>query len=205
MYMTWIWIISIIATLYLAEQKKLGVGGFLALSIFTGPLAVIIALLLPAKNVPPTDGIQGVNNLQDAKRQLQDIKYSLYALEEKTKNLEQLIVRLSGVSGDIQAVHEKTVEPVVEQVARPEPVRVYETSAPVKRADMELDFGRNWLNKIGIAVLALGVAFLISYSFKYFGPFLKIAFGYVVGGALFFAGLKLESKEKFLNYGRVLL
>ena len=205
MYMTWIWIISIIATLYLADQKKLGVGGFLALSIFTGPLAVIIALLLPAKNVPSTDGIQGVNNLQDAKRQLQDIKHSLYALEEKTKNLEQLIVRLSGASEDIQAVNEKRVEPVVEQVVRLEPGPVQVTSTPVKRADIELDFGRNWLNKIGIAVLALGVAFLISYSFKYFGPFLKIAFGYVVGGALFFAGFKLEAKEKFLNYGRVLL
>ncbi len=205
MYMIGVWIISIIATLYLVEQKKFGVGGFLALSIFTGPLAVIIALLLPAKNVPSIDGIQGVNNLQDAKRHLQDIKYSLYALEEKTKNLEQLIVRLSGISEEIQAVSEKRVELVVEPVVRLESGPTQVTSTPVKRADMELDFGRNWLNKIGIVVLALGVAFLISYSFKYIGPFLKIAFGYVVGGALFFAGLKLEAKEKFLNYGRVLL
>ena len=49
------------------------------------------------------------------------------------------------------------------------------------------------------------MAFLISYTFKYFGPFLKIAFGYLVGGALFFAGIKLEAKERLMNYGRALL
>jgi len=205
MFMPWIWIASIIATIYLAEQKKLGVGGFLVLSIFTGPLAVIIALLLPAKNASQNGGLPGVNNLQDAKRQLQDIQFSLYALEEKTKNLEKLIARLSGGEVGTVVVEEQKIEPIVEDVARPELVRVEETSATVKRADMELDFGRNWLNKIGIVVLALGVAFLISYTFKYFGPFLKIAFGYVVGGALFFAGFKLETKEKFVQYGRVLL
>ena len=46
---------------------------------------------------------------------------------------------------------------------------------------------------------------MISYSFKYFGPFLKIAFGYLVGGGLFIAGIKLEVKDKLMNYGRALL
>ena len=202
---SWIWIVSIVATLYLADQKRLGVGGFLVLSIFTGPLAVIVALLIPAKNIPQTDRTSGVDNLEDAKRRLQDIQYSLYALEQKTKNLEQLIVKLSGANADVSVADEKKVESVVEPVVQPVPVHVQEEKDSDKKSDMELDFGRHWLNKIGIVVLALGVAFLISYSFKYFGPFLKIAFGYVVGGALFFAGFKLEAKEKLMNYGRVLL
>ena len=79
--MTWVWVVSIIATLYLAEQKSLGVGGFLVLSIFTWLLAVIIARLLPARDVHPTDSMQGVNNLRDAKRQLQDIRHSLGLLQ----------------------------------------------------------------------------------------------------------------------------
>ncbi|MEI8012284.1 MAG: DUF2339 domain-containing protein, partial [Candidatus Omnitrophota bacterium] len=206
MYMLWSWFISIIVTLYLADQKKLGMGGFLALSIFTGPLAVLIAMFSPAKSDPLSAGISGGDNLKDAKRQLQDIKYSLCALEEKIKDLELLIQRLEHAGGDIHVADAKTVEPsLVAQVVRLKPDVLLETGTPFKQADMELDFGRHWLNKIGIAVLALGVAFLISYSFKYFGPFLKIAFGYVVGGTLFFVGFKLEAKEKFLHYGRVLL
>ena len=173
---SWIWIVSIVATLYLADQKRLGVGGFLVLSIFTGPLAVIVALLIPAKNIPQTDRTSGVDNLEDAKRRLQDIQYSLYALEQKTKNLEQLIVKLSGANADVSVADEKKVESVVEPVVQPVPVHVQEEKDSDKKSDMELDFGRHWLNKIGIVVLALGVAFLISYSFKYFGPFLKIAF-----------------------------
>jgi|GEM_PF-584049 len=212
MSMLGIWIVSIIATLYIADQKKLGALGFFILSILLGPIAVLIVLILPAENIRQREDIQGVNNLEDAKQQLRGIQHSLYALEEKTKNLESLLAKLSGSGVEVSASSEKEIrsvaEPVerlAEPIERPEVGVALEAIVPVKRTDMELDFGRNWLNKIGIVVLALGVAFLISYSFKYFGPFLKIAFGYLVGGALFFTGLKLEAKEKFMNYGRVLL
>ena len=240
MLMVYVWVISMIVTGFLAEQKKLGVGGFLVLSIFTGPLAVIIVLLLPARDVQQTYSVRGVNNYEDAIRQLQDLQLSLFALEEKAKNLETLIAKLSGTSGGGTASQEKSEGLVADVILQSGPatsqehtgsskesamaisgdkktttvqgpfleigpVRTQEQEGAGRGSDMELDFGRNWLNKIGIVVLALGVAFLISYTFKYFGPFLKIAFGYGVGGALFLAGLKLEAKEKFMNYGRVLL
>jgi hypothetical protein len=51
----------------------------------------------------------------------------------------------------------------------------------------------------------MGVAFLISYTFKYFGPFVKILTGYLVASALFVAGFKLEKKGEYLYYGRTLL
>lgn len=205
MFMTLVWIASIIAAVYLADLKKRGVGSFFFLSIITGPLAVIILLMLPAKNADRADDVSGAFTLQEARRRLGDIQFSLCALQEKTKNLESLIARLSKADANVPVANDKVVEPVVSHAAQLESVRVHEEGGPAKRSDMELDFGRNWLNKIGVVVLALGVAFLISYSFKYFGPFLKIVFGYAVGGALFFAGLRLEAKEKFMKYGRVLL
>ena len=104
MWIVWIWIVSIIATKYLAEQKKLRVRGFFLLSIFTWPLAASIVLLLPAKKNHQSDSIHGVINFQDTKRQLQDIQFSLSALEQKTKNLEQLIARLSNVGADMPVI-----------------------------------------------------------------------------------------------------
>ena len=49
------------------------------------------------------------------------------------------------------------------------------------------------------------MGFLISYTFKHFGPFFKILFGYLVSAALFYIGFKLEAKERFINFGRGLL
>jgi len=205
MLIVWAWIISIIVTIYIAGQKKLAVGGFLFLAFLTGPLAVIIVLLFPEKKTPAPNAMAEVNTFQDAKHQLQNIRCSLYALEERIKNLESLVARLSGTSVAVSTVEEKRVDPVPEYDIKSKPVIAKASADVVKKSDMELDFGRNWLNKIGIVILALGVAFLISYSFQYFGPLLKIAFGYLVGGLLFFAGVKSEAKEKFVNYGRVLL
>ena len=46
-----LWILSIIVTLYIADRKKLGVVGFFFVSLFIGPLAVIIVLLMPSREV----------------------------------------------------------------------------------------------------------------------------------------------------------
>ncbi len=74
-----------------------------------------------------------------------------------------------------------------------------------KQRDMELNFGRYWLNKIGVIVFTLGIGFLISYTFKYFTPVLKISFGYLVCAVLFGLGIQLEKKKKLMHFGRVLL
>ena len=200
---TSIWCISIIATLYLADQKKLGAWLFFALAVFTGPLAVLIALVLPSKKDPLDVVVPGAHDLQDARRQLGELQRSLRALDVRAKNLEMLMGKLAEGGAAIQAVDVRNNVVSVKE-GLPEEVAVADEN-PVRPADMELDFGRNWLNKIGIAILAMGVAFLISYSFQYFGPFVRVTFGYLVGGAIFLVGLRLESKEKFMAYGRVLL
>ncbi len=206
MFMAWIWIASIIATMYIADQKKLSVVGYFFISLLTGPLAVIIVLLMSSRKAQLGSNLYEVNSLQEATRQLRDLQYSMYAQEEKIKNLEILINKLSGLPANTSLEKETKLQTMVVKPAQVPTVETQEPpSASVKKSDMELDFGRNWLNKIGIVVLALGVAFLISYTFKYFGPFLKIVFGYAVGGALFFAGIKLEAKDKLMKYGRALL
>ncbi len=201
-----LWIASIIATLYIADQKKLGLVGYFFLSLFTGPLAFMIVLLVSSRASQPDLNNYNVPSLDDARRQLRDLQTSLWAQEEKIKQLEILINKLSGPTAEapLVKVFVPDAKPAAE-VLPSRPIALQDSPVPIKRPDMELDFGRNWLSKIGIAVLALGVAFLISYSFKYFGPFLKIAFGYMVAGGIFYAGIKLEAQEKLKNYGRALL
>lgn len=206
--MAFIWVVSIIATLIIADQKRLGVGGYFVLALLTGPLAVIIVLLVSSQNTGT------VNNLQDARKQLNDLKYSLSALQQKINSLELFINKLAGQEAVVKEKIEirdftedkvKKSERIDDRVV-PLSLEKKEMDAGLeKTADMELNFGRNWLNKIGIVIFTLGMGFLISYTFKYFGPFFKIIFGYLVGAILFFIGFKLETKEKLVNFGRALL
>ncbi|MCM8823531.1 MAG: DUF2339 domain-containing protein [Candidatus Omnitrophica bacterium] len=65
--------------------------------------------------------------------------------------------------------------------------------------------GKFWLNKIGIILFSLGVAFLFTYAFTHLEPFAKILLGYLIAGTLFILGVKFEKIDRFINYGRVLL
>lgn len=88
----------------------------------------------------------------------QFIKEEFRRLEEKISPNEEVVK--SQIAEDSYA-KEKIVE--IQQVV---------TSS--KSNDIELNFGRNWLNKIGIVIFTLGMGFLISYTFKYFGPFFTV-------------------------------
>ena len=144
-------------------------------------------------------------SLQEARRQLEIVTQILHAQQEKLRNLEIQINKLSSVPAPVAIEKEIKIKEITPQAVVMIKDQIKQAPIHVKKSDMEMDFGRNWLSRIGIAVLALGVAFLISYSFKYFGPFLKIGFGFLSGGALFYAGVKLETRERMMHYGRALL
>lgn len=78
-----IWIVSIIATLIIADQKKLNVGGYFLLSLLTGPLAVLIILLVSPQKMK-------VDDSQDIRQQLRDLNNSFFVLQRKVNSLETL-------------------------------------------------------------------------------------------------------------------
>jgi len=136
------------------------------------------------------------------KNELEAIKKNFSTLENKINSLE---TRLNALWGE----EKPEAIPLVKEEARQEaPIKeVIPVSSKPSNKDLEADLGRFWLNKAGIVIFTLGIGFLISYSFKYFNPtpLMKVVFGFLVSAVLFFFGLKLEKKEKFSNYGRVLL
>src|SRR5712672_2683130 len=58
--------------------------------------------------------------------------------------------------------------------------------------DLEETLGTDWLNKLGIVILVLGVAFFLAYELKTLGPVGKVLVGYAVSAVLLGAGVWIE-------------
>src|SRR5579862_1168708 len=94
------------------------------------------------------------------------------------------------------------VEPV--PVPRP-PVTVAAPPAPRSSEEWEALLGGNWLNKIGVFVLVVGIALALGYSFTEFGPLGRVSIGIVVSLAMLVSGALVESKERYRVFARGLL
>lgn len=63
--------------------------------------------------------------------------------------------------------------------------------------DLEETLGTNWLNKIGISILVLGIAFFLAYQIRTLGPAGKVLVGYLVSAAMLAAGVWFERHERY--------
>jgi uncharacterized membrane protein len=63
--------------------------------------------------------------------------------------------------------------------------------------DLEEMLGTNWLNKLGIVILVLGVAFFLAYQLKTLGPAGKVLVGFVASGILLGAGIWFERTARY--------
>ena len=68
--------------------------------------------------------------------------------------------------------------------------------------DIEQALGGNWLNKIGIILLVLGVASFLAYQLRQVGPAGKVLVGVLVSAALLGGGIFLERKPGYRILGR---
>ena len=78
-------------------------------------------------------------------------------------------------------------------------------SHPETRAaslSLEERLGANWLNKLGIGILVIGVAFFLAYELQTWGPVGKVICGYAVGLALLAGGVWLERKPTYRIFAR---
>jgi hypothetical protein len=62
---------------------------------------------------------------------------------------------------------------------------------------LEEILGRNWLNKIGIVLIVLGVAYFGIKELGQLGPWGKVALSYVISFALLGGGIFLEKRERY--------
>src|SRR5439155_8611138 len=69
----------------------------------------------------------------------------------------------------------------------------------------EVTIGGSWLNRIGVALLVIGIAFALGYSLTVLGPAGKAALATAVSLALLAGGVALERREAYRFYGRGLI
>jgi hypothetical protein len=67
---------------------------------------------------------------------------------------------------------------------------------------LEETLGANWLNKIGIAILVIGVAFFLAYKLQTWGPGGKVLCGFAVSIALLGGGVWIERKPTYRIFAR---
>jgi len=63
--------------------------------------------------------------------------------------------------------------------------------------DIEEMLGTNWLNKLGIILLVLGVAFFLSYELKAMGPAGKVLVGFITAAVMLGAGIFFERRDRY--------
>ncbi|MGB2630873.1 MAG: DUF2339 domain-containing protein [Candidatus Omnitrophota bacterium] len=65
----------------------------------------------------------------------------------------------------------------------------------------EIALAIKWFNKLGLLAVVVGIALLISYSFQFLTPALKILIGYASGGIMIALGTYLEKKKNLSAFG----
>lgn len=90
---------------------------------------------------------------------------------------------------------------------RPSLLAVWSQRAREQMAGEEWEavLGGSWLNRIGIAVLVIGVALFLGYSLRYMGPLGRVATGLVVSLALLIGGVSLEQVQRYTLFAKPLL
>ena len=87
--------------------------------------------------------------------------------------------------------------PLSEPATATQAAAARKTSRLKSALDVEEKLGTNWLNKLGVGLLVLGLAFLTSYQLKNLGPLGKVLLGFALSGAMLGAGVWFERKERY--------
>jgi uncharacterized membrane protein len=71
--------------------------------------------------------------------------------------------------------------------------------------EWEAVVGGNWLNKLGVLVLVIGIALLLGYEFTHVGPAGRVAIGMAVGLTMLIGGVFIERKSAYAIFARGLI
>lgn len=71
--------------------------------------------------------------------------------------------------------------------------------------EWEAVVGGNWLNKLGVLVLVIGIALLLGYEFTHVGPAGRVATGMAVGVVMLIGGVLIERKPGYAIFARGLI
>jgi len=85
------------------------------------------------------------------------------------------------------------------------PAKSTPASAREFSSQIEETLGKNWLNKLGIIALVIGISLFLAYKFPSLSNPAKIALGYFVGLLILGTGVYLEQSDRYRVFARALI
>lgn len=145
-------------------------------------------------------------NLEEELKQLQTLIRSErpepapHRLPEPTAEQVPPVVQMTG--GPPRPTVEPTPKPVKTPVAIPPPpppvfLAEPEGFSPRKLLNLEETLGANWLNKLGIIILVIGIALFLTYEVREMGPAGKVLVGFAASATMLGAGVFFERREQW--------
>lgn len=156
--------------------------------------------------------------LRDLHRQVDELVHQHNLFREKIEKLQNVIFELrlqdqapSSSSKRVQTTSENlppppaTTAPVADIPTPPPPQKPAPEVAPAAKTPWEEFVGSNLLNKVGIAILVIGVAFGVKYSIDHslIDDLTRIILGYISG--IILAGIAIRLKKNYRYFSAVLL
>jgi hypothetical protein len=150
--------------------------------------------------------------IEDLRGKIEDLQRRHRQFHQEIETLQRAIVQLQQNDAPVKAAIVPTPDINVEpKIIAPPPVATPAVTTkpflPKKKTNSALEdfIGTNLLNKVGIAILVLGIAFGAKYSIDHelINPLTRIILGYVAGIALVIIAIRLKKKHE--NFSAVLL
>lgn len=123
-------------------------------------------------------------------------------LQDRVRRLEAQVAALTRRVYQLES-GEAEAPPVLNEQPIPQP----EPPPPVVQptTDWESTVGTNWLNRIGVILLVIGITLFLGYAMTFLGPAGKIAIGITIGAALLAAGYWYEARGDFRPFSLAML
>jgi len=126
--------------------------------------------------------------------------------EPRPADLEARVARLESMVAEIHAqLVAKPAPAAAESASKARPLLARGKSAPVPRAEAWAHRSEQWLGRVGLGLLFLGLVYLFNYSIEqgWITPLVRVAIGLLIGGVLLASGLRLQGTRR--SYSQILL
>ena len=119
--------------------------------------------------------------MDDSQAEIRELKQLVQELLARVSRLEQK----AGLAGDAPGTRDKDPASARLQVlpSHSAPLEARHSQLLWPRADLEARIGSQWLNRIGIAALLIGISYFLKYAFEnnWIGPAAQVLIGIVAG------------------------
>ncbi|MDO8512464.1 MAG: DUF2339 domain-containing protein [bacterium] len=105
------------------------------------------------------------------------------------------------VSGQQKTMAGNMSEQEINSLYGIKPTGVSQVKKQPQNKSAEFEIGQKWFSVVGVVLLFLGILFLVTYMFKFFGPGGKVVLSYAVGGVLF--GVAILTWKKYQQFAQI--